>query len=316
LCARSLRLRELRDLNCPIESRQANLAELWRGALFSSSERALGRRAPVNTLDNDILLSLLLNPGLSADFSDRLSDASLDSPYDLEPLIQSIPILHPYHTRAMVDTLARQVTRAIKSIDLRMLIDALLKRASELPQRLRNELVKLKEYLRDHFDSIDDWGIWCYRLFAVLVIIITIANSIAPDSAFAKGGFGGGHAGGYSAGMGEHSFGMFGRPGGFGAAHGPADLSSARITSGGFRSHPSSSYMEDIEGRQYPLRTYYYRPMGWGRGDYYNTGYNSYPMNTNAVNTANTPAQYKHEPVFVANSDLLVLENGDIVVNL
>jgi spermidine synthase len=310
LCARSIRLHELRDMNCPVELRQANLTDLWRGAIFPPSERAQRRCQPINTLECDTLLPMLLNPGLSTVQLPKFDDVSSDASFDLEPLIRSIPILHPYHTRLMIDTLARQVSSAIKKIDLRMLVDALLKRAAELPKRLCVELYKLKEYLRDHFDPLGDWETWSYRLFAALVIIITVANSIAPDSAFAKGGFGGGH-GGFSTGIGEgHGFGSFGRVGDFGAPHAPGDISSARITSSGFRARSASNMVEDVEGRQYPTRTYYYRPL---RGYEQNSGYQDYSSN---IGAPNPPPQDEHQAVFAANSDMVVLENGDIVVNL
>ncbi len=315
-----LRLQDLRALACPVPTLQADLTRLWRGARFSRAERALERRVPVNTLDNSALLPLLLNPGCLAGESSAVSRQSpvLSSPgsglspltshlspesplhpaFDLDRLIRSIPILHPSHTREMVETLAEQVAGAIRSLDIRRLVEALLKRAKELPGDLVRELRKLRAFLRDHAPTVDWLQPWGCRLFAALVITMTLANAIAPDNAFAKGGHGLGHSafsrgytGGFAGGRGS-------------AAPHTAFSPTGHVSFGGFRSHSYGHGMTDVYGFPYRTRTFYY----------YGGGYHHYYGVHTAGPRPTRPEQ--HKAVFVADEDTIVLDNGDVIVTL
>ena len=328
----------LHDLDCPVPTRQADLRRLGRGARFSRAERGLEARMPIHTLENGVLLPLLLNPGLP-----QREQEAAQHPYDLNPLLRAIPILHPSHTRLMVETLAKQVVGTISALDLRKLLDAVLKRANRLPQEIRSELIHLREFLNLSPFQMHAFGAWCGRLFAALVLLMTLANAIAPDNAFAKGSFGGGghsisssvgHSSfgggrGISSGgratsgsfSGSRGFGSFGRSGGSFGGSGRASSSFAgsrgfmsdsvftgrtaapQFTGSGFRSSYGIGHTVDMQGVSYSSRSFYY----YGGGHY-----RSYTT----VNNGTRPSPETHTSLFAAAKDMFVLDNGDVVIAL
>ncbi len=362
---RPLRLADLKQLECPVETRQLDLARLYRGASFTRAESSIERHVPVNSLENLCLVPLLLNPAMddgrwtmgggrwtiddrrwatdysrnstsgragslssivhrpsSADpsstvFRPSSAHPSSESPFDLAPLLNAIPVTHPYHTREMVEAMAEQVIGAIRSLDIKRLVNALLRRAGELPKDLVRELRKLRDFLRDHTPSFDAWREWSYRLFAALVITMTLANTIAPDNAFAKGAHGLGHAsmsrgysGGFGGGRGEGGSFSSARSGGFGGTSfsrsggfgGPAP----RITSSGFRSRYSRGGPVDVYGYSYAPRYYIYCGGGY---------YHVHPAyQVSGGQPAARPE--KHQALFVADDDMMVLDSGDVVITL
>ena len=294
----------------------------------------------------DLRLRLLHLPGLRQ----RELEAA-QHPYDLNPLLRAIPILHPYHTRLMVETLAKQVIGTISALDLRRLVDAVLRRATALPQEIRTELTRLRDFLNLSPMQMQVFGAWCGRLFAALVLLMTLANAISPDNAFAKGSFGGGH--GSSASVGHSSFGgsrgfsssgrssgssfsgspgfsassrgggSFGRSGNsFGSSRGSTGTrgsssfghtsvfagrsASPTFTSSGFRSSYGSGHAVNMEGVSYSSRSFYY----WNYGAYNH----SYSVSQGGA-APTTPAE-THQSLFVAAKDMLVLDNGDVIITL
>jgi spermidine synthase len=320
----TLTARDLRTLDCPVETRQADITQLWRGARFRREERDMARRVPVHALDNDCLLGLLLNPGLRG--SGEAPGGAV--PFDLDPLLRAIPITHVYHTRTMIETLAEQVAATVEQIDIRRLVDALLRRAARLPADLRDELTRLRDFLRNTNLRWDRFVAWGARLFAALVIMMTIANAIAPDNAFAKGSAGLGHSGvsrGFSSSFGHASGsfagsgraggsrgsfsgsrGSFGRSGAFGS-HSifESSASAPSIHGGGYRNGYGSGRPIDLYGDSYNVRpfSYYYG----GTHSYFGSGRQDAPP---------SGPQQQHRPLFAADDDLLVMDNGDVIVTL
>lgn len=320
---RRLRRADLRTVAaCPVETTGADLAHLWDAGAFSPAERVLEKRVPVHTLAQPCLLPLLLNPGKNS----RASGAATGLP-SLDNLLTSIPILHPYQTRVMVESLASQVVGSVQALDLRRLVDALLARARELPATLRNELRTLRDFLsRRNVPRLSDWNLWAQRLFAMIVVIMTLANLVAPDNVFGKGSFGLGHASvsrSYSSSgrsFGRSSFGRSGpsgysskgrsTTGSFGAPTGPT-VSESRpsypITGSGFRGSFQRGQPTDFFGNSYRPRTFIY----FYHGGY---GYNNYNNNGGGSDTSPTPEQQKAR--FVADDDMLIMDNGDVIITL
>jgi len=294
---RTLRVEDLRSLDCPVAVRQADLRQLWRAADFPP-----GDYGPVHSLDRPCLLTLLLNPGAPA------YDLAYDGlAYDAERLLCALPVTHPSHTRAMVETLAAQVAGSVRGIDLQRLVDALMRRAADLPRELREELGRLRDFLKAHLTPWESLGLWASRLLAVLVLILTLANAVAPDNAFAKGAEGIGHAGvsrGLSGGEGS-----FGRTGSFNGGESP---SSFHVTGSGFRTGYGRDETTDISGNSYPTRRFRYYSVHGSGGGGYSGGGSGYGVYSGA------PGQKAetHAAVFVADDDLLVLDSGDVVVTL
>ena len=283
-----LSLEDLRTLICPVTTRQADLSQLWRAADFPVTAVS----APVHSLAQPCLLSLLLNPGAPAS----------------EGIFHALSVLHPSHTRAMVETLAEQVAGSVRGVDLQRLVEALLRRAAELPRELQEELRRLRAVLQAHLTPWESLGAWASRLLAVLILILTLANAIAPDNAFAKGAEGIGHAG-VSRGLGGGD-GSFGRSGSFNSDSSSSGSSSSgfdspssfHVTGSGYRARLGQNDATDISGYSYPARTFrIYGSHGSGGG-----GYSSSP----------NPVPEVHTAVFVADDDLLVLDSGDVVVTL
>ncbi len=302
---RPLRQAELRTLACPVDTVQADLGRLWRGARFGRAERLAGAGVPVHTLDSPCLMRLLLNPALTREGAvPRSEDAD---PYDLDPLIAAIPVQHPYHTRAMVETLAQQVVGSLRTLDIRRLLDAVLERAARLPGALLRELRKLSDYLADHMPDPGELRTWGYRVFAALVITMVIANAVAPDNAFAKGSSGLGHAS-FSRGV----SGSFGHTGEFGAPAGRTGslggiATSSRVSGRGFRGTYRGRAV-DAYGQSYAPRTFYF--YGHGYHGAYGSGL---PVQAPQQQAGSAET---HQATFVADDDLMVLDNGDVVMTL
>jgi spermidine synthase len=318
LCGSDLRRSDLSAIECPVALRQANFSGLEKSAEFPPLHL---ESTPVNTLLRDALLPLLLNPGTgSLRLTESVEPTPNGMPFDLEPLIASIPILHPYHTRAMIDTLAEHVAPTIRGLDIRRLVDELMARAARLPERFRRELARVRDFIDCHVDNVDGWMNWSYRLFAILFIVITIANAMTPDAAFAKGGFGGG----------GHGFGM----GGGSGIHAEAAAAPTHVTESGFRQSISANSATDLAGHTYQSEAFRYRPSYWGYGGYYGPGcwgyhpygygrygyrdYGDHRVRRPAEPTkhAPQPKEEQHQSAFVVAKDLLVMDNGDIVVKL
>lgn len=343
----TLTVQKLKTISCPVPTRQADLTKLWRGARFPRRERALEKRAPINTLANGCLLPLLLNPG-AFDFERGAYNEYEISPYDLNPLLRAIPISHPYHTRIMVEALAEQVAGTVRDLDIGRLIEALLRKAVSLPAKLMQELTRLRTFLQDHTLPFELFSEWSYRLFAALVIMMTLANGISPDNAFAKGSFGSGAHGGYSVGhssfssegssfngspgsrsTGRSSTGSFGDensgrsagsntrssggPGYYGGGESGesnslfSTPSSPRFTGSGFRTSYGQGRAVDILGVNMPARSYWYCGSGYGH-------YHPYTQVYGGTRPSSPPE--KHSALFLASDDMSVLDNGDVVVSV
>ena len=324
---RPLRQSHLRGLSCPAPTRQADVAGLWRGACFSRRERALEASVPAHTLAEGCLVPLLLNPGRIQ--SEPGPDAAgAAEPFDLERLLGAIPLLHPYHTREMIETLAAEVAGTLRDLDIPRLVDALLERAAALPRELVGELNALREFVREHTPRLNMLGAWCYRLFAILLLILTVANTIAPDNAFGKGhaglghvsvsrglsSFGGGRGvfgGGARAGSSfqgaRTTGGSFGRQGAFGGG----EYSATRVSSAGFRRAYTQGRAVDICGNSYQPRVFHYSP-GYV---HIHTGGMHHHHYAQQQQQQQQPAE-AHKALFVADDDLMILDNGDAVVTL
>ena len=335
---RPLTVSMLKKLNCPVETQLADLKKLDRGAHFTREERQIEARVPVHTLSNPCYLPLLLNAGLQGEAtSTALSETE---PYSLEPLFKAIPVLHPYHTREMIETLASQVAGSVRALDLTRLIDALLARASRLTDSVISELRRLKDFLQERLLPFEIFRRWAHRLFALLVVFMTMANVIAPDTAFAKGAAGIGHSSmsrGYSSSYRSSSGSFSGSRGtgsSFGSGRQTASGSFGRasiprtssIRSTGFRSSsvfgrtsskPNGVYggSVDIYGNVYPVRVYSYHSYSdYGSG----YGYDPYSNGSgnNNARPANLPAPKQQQAAFVADEDMLVMDNGDVIITL
>ncbi len=111
----------------------------------------------------------------------------------IERVFELMPALHQTQTREMVSDFLEKPSKYLESINLPELVGELLKRASELPNKLREELLFLKDKIHEHSNDhqrLLDLGL---RSLAVVILVIVIGNIMYPDSVYAKGT--GDHAG-------------------------------------------------------------------------------------------------------------------------
>jgi hypothetical protein len=80
----------------------------------------------------------------------------------------------------------------------------------------------------------------------------------------------------------------------------------------GFRRSYGRGQATDIYGNAYTLRVYTYCGSGYGHGHYYHAGYGNYGSN----HAAPTPTPEHHQALFVADEDMLVMDNGDVIITL
>ncbi len=286
----ALTIRQLAALVCPVQTSQANISGLARAAHFTIKERIAFTTAPVNRAAKPVLQALLLNPNALPKQS--------DVPPEFPNLMKQVEISHPYHSRGMIEALAEQVIGSLHSIDIRKLVDELTVRAKRLPQRIADELQNLRQFLAHTVLDLDLWGKWASRLFATLVLVITIANSISPDPAFAKAGEGLGHA-------------SFSRGFGSSDSFGGGTSASLPITGRGFASTYGHEPV-DIYGYHYSPRIYFY-DGGYG-GSYGGSYGGNGRRSSRPVQPLYQPQA--HKPLFVLDDDLLAMENGDFVIPL
>lgn len=327
---RPLTLNSLRLIDSPVETVQTDLSRLWRGARFSRKERDIEKRVGVHSLLKPCLLPLILNPSTAFSSGETALDSGGEpEPFALDPLLKNIPIQHPYHTRVMIETLANEVVGTVRGVDLQRLTDALLERASRLSDSVVKELRRLRDFLGSHLPSVEMFRLWSSRVLAMLIVLLTVANAISPDTAFAKGGEGIGHSSmsrGYSS-AGRTSSGSFGGArsvgGSFGTSSGRAFGAfrpSSRMTSVGFRRGTvGRGQATDIYGNSYASRSFtyghgYYVGYYGGYGGY-GYGGGGYGGNGQSGATPDKNPQ-THNAAFVADEDLLVMENGDVIVTL
>lgn len=281
-----LTIQRLDSIECPVHTRQADISALAKAAHFSAKTRVSFATAPVNCAAKPVLQGLLLNPSTTPMLS--------ENPPEFPNLMNQVEISHPYHSRGMIEALAEQVIGSLHSIDLRKLVDELSARAKRLPQRIADELHNLRQYLSQTVLDLDIWGKWASRLFATLVLVITIANSISPDPAFAKGGEGLGHA-------------SFSRGFGNSESFGGGTTASTSISGRGFASTYGHEPV-DIYGYHYSPRIYLY-DGGYGGG--YTAGSRRASKDVQPLYQPQA-----HKPLFVLDDDLLAMENGDFVIPL
>jgi spermidine synthase len=120
----------------------------------------------------------------------------------LEKVLDLMPALRRHQTRDMINEFLAEPSSFLAPIDLPALVNQLLARASELSQKLVEELKLLKEkiveYANDH-ERLFELGT---RSLAIIAVVVIIGNLLFPDSVYAKGAAGSHHAAAHAGGRG------------------------------------------------------------------------------------------------------------------
>jgi spermidine synthase len=232
----------------------------------------------------DHLLPLELRLALIASEDDG---ESIDEQTIFERMMSLMPSLHKGQTRAMIAEFVRDPGRFLQTIDFKALVDELLARASELPEKLVQELVLLKETAMDFFNDYERLFKLGTRIVTITALVVVIGNLISPDAVYGKGG---------------EEVGSFGsEPGGFSRPlHTSYDSFNAEpsiATGNGFRYRNYGNSYVDETGMLYRPRFYNYCSCRYGRRD---------PSHR----VIQTKAIFKLSP------EADVLEDGRVAINL
>lgn len=218
----------------------------------------------------------------------------IDEPIDIERVVDQLPLQHRYQTRQMLRELSADWARYVRSLDVAALIEAILARVRELPERIGDELRDLLDRLRNGALDPERVLIWGGRVATVLIIVIILANTLMPDAAFAKGPTGGG----------PH----------FSAPHSLTTHSTPQALSHNLVADsrtPTTNRVSDYYGNYYPRGYYYYRP-------YYRRPPSS-PQPGPSASPQPSPGQSATALVagaYQVSADTTMLENGGLVVSL
>lgn len=124
----------------------------------------------------------------------------------LSEVFDLMPALRRFQTREMIDDFLVKPAAFLAPIDLRGLVNTLLTRVSELPERLVQELDFLKEKIEELSGDHERLLALGLRSLAIIAVVVIIGNLMYPDAVYAKG-----HADAHAA---AHSAAHAGRRGG------------------------------------------------------------------------------------------------------
>lgn len=222
-------------------------------------------------------------------------DSTLNEEAIFNNVIEVMPALRADQTRSMIREFIAQPSRFLATLDLRALVDALLRRAAELPRRLVAELRLLRANLRRSWSNPHALLHRGLRIVSIITIVVILANLIHPDTAYGKGSTSDG---------GATSSGSFAR------STSPYDVVPPPPSTVAGRGYSSGSYgrgtVVDEVGSYYPTRRYRYHRSYYGGYGY--RDYNRTRPNTTDPNEGD--ALYRLTP----ETDLLA--NGEIVIAL
>lgn len=232
----------------------------------------------------DHLLPLEVRLALLA--SEKESEV-VDEQRIFERMMSLMPSLHKGQTRMMIAEFVRDPGRFLQTIDFKALVDELLARAVELPEKLVQELVLLKETAAEFFNDYERLFKLGTRIITITALVVVIGNLMSPDAVYGKGG---------------EEVGSFGsEPGGFSrpfhTSYDSFDAEPSIATGSGFRSRTYGNYYVDETGMLYRRRYYNYHGGHYGRRD-------------SSRRVVQTRAVFKLSP------EADVLEDGRVAINL
>lgn len=114
-----------------------------------------------------------------------------DEPQRQEELLSEVfdlmPALRRFQTKEMIDDFLVKPAAFLAPIDLRGLVNALLSRVSELPEKLVQELDFLKEKIEELSGDHERLLALGLRSLAIIAVVVIIGNLMYPDAVYAKG---------------------------------------------------------------------------------------------------------------------------------
>jgi spermidine synthase len=111
-------------------------------------------------------------------------------------VVELMPALNRFQTREMIMKFLAMPASFLAPIDLGALVNVLLNRASELPGKLVQELVFLRDRIVEFSEDHERLFALGSRCLAIIAVVVIMGNLMYPDAVYAKGGADhGGHAG-------------------------------------------------------------------------------------------------------------------------
>jgi spermidine synthase len=114
-------------------------------------------------------------------------DEPLQQQQLMSEVFELMPALRRFQTREMIDDFLARPSAFLAPIDLGGLVNALLSRVSELPEKLAQELDFLKDKIEEFAGDNDRLLSLGLRSLAIIAVVVIIGNLMYPDAVYAKG---------------------------------------------------------------------------------------------------------------------------------
>ena len=105
----------------------------------------------------------------------------------LDTLLTCVPTVQRDAARAQILEWARQAEIMFREVDLRAFAERALRQAARLPEAWRRELAEFAARVRDGLPTLRELLEVTWRVFAVFLLALLLANILFPDNAYAKG---------------------------------------------------------------------------------------------------------------------------------
>jgi spermidine synthase len=105
----------------------------------------------------------------------------------IDELLRCLPLAQRGWTREALLDWSYQAEILFRQVDLRAFVERALRRAGALPRAWVRELRALRERIRDGLPSMDELLHQAYRVFAIYLLVLLLANLLFPDNLYAKG---------------------------------------------------------------------------------------------------------------------------------
>jgi len=105
----------------------------------------------------------------------------------VEELVRCLPLAQRGQTREALLEWSHQAEILFREVDLRAFVDRALRRAADLPRAWVRELRALRDRIREGLPAMDELLQHAYRIFAIYLLVLLLANLAFPDNLYAKG---------------------------------------------------------------------------------------------------------------------------------
>jgi spermidine synthase len=171
----------------------------------------------------------------------------------LDDLVKHVPVSQRGQIREALLEWSHQAEALLRSVDLRVFIEEALRRSRELPVRWVRELRDLRDRIREGFSFSGELLYQAYRVLAILLLVLVLANLFYPDNLYAKGFSSSSHGSG-QAWCGSECYSLlFSRP-------------ATQLAPYRYRASYASGRVVDADGREYPAQRLAFSDEKGGRG--------------------------------------------------